>query len=69
MTKTVQQRQVAYRQRLAAVGKEIVRVILPCDVAAELRRMAHNDMSRTGDIVVKALAALERVENGAAPTP
>lgn len=68
-TQTAQERQVAYRQRLTVASKEIVRIILPCDVAAELRRLAHNDMSRTGDVVVKALAALERVENGAEPTP
>lgn len=59
MTQTVQQRQVAYRQRLAVAGKEIVRIILPCDVAAELRRLAHNDVSKTGDVVIKALAALK----------
>ena len=68
-TQTAQERQVAYRQRLAASGKEIVRIILPCDVAAELRRLARNDVSKTGDIVAKALTALERVEIGAESTP
>lgn len=68
MALTPQERQATYRERLAAVDKVIIRATVARDVAAKLRRMAHNDVTRTGAVIAKALDALEAMESGMAAT-
>jgi len=67
MALTPQERQVTYRNRLVAADKVIIRATVAKDVAAKLRRMAKNDVSRTGSVIAKALDALERSEHSVTP--
>jgi hypothetical protein len=56
------ERQQRYRERLDAVDKTIVRIVVAKDVARRLRSLAHGDVSRQGAVLTKALDALERFE-------
>jgi hypothetical protein len=63
------ERQAAYRVRLEAAGKMVIRVVVSRDFAARLRRMARDDVTRGGPVLEKALAALEAAESGASGMP
>lgn len=65
MALTDNERQASYRERLVAADKTILRVTVTKDVAARLRRMARDDVSRAGSVIAKALDALEMMEGGA----
>ena len=61
MAMSQNERQEAYRVRLDAAGKVVIRAVVPKETAARLRRLAHGDVSRHGPVLEKALAALEAV--------
>ena len=59
MAMSQNERQEAYRARLEAAGKTVLRVVIQKDAAARLRRLARGDVSRHGPVLEKALVALE----------
>lgn len=66
MAQTEVERQLTYRQRLAAVDRTVIRLVVSKDVAGRLRKLAHNNVTRSGAVLAKALDALERLETAEA---
>ena len=56
------ERQQAYRARLDAVGKTVVRLVIRKEDALRIRRMARGDVTRQSAIIAKALDALAAIQ-------
>ena len=67
MAQTEVERQLTYRQRLAAVHRTVIRLVVSKDVAGRLRKSWRTTtVTRSGAVLAKALDALERLETAEA---
>lgn len=60
--KTASERNRDYRERLAASGKHVLRLVVDAQVASQMRAMSRTRVESQADIFVKALAALQEAE-------